>query len=80
VAPINTICVQLLHQGSPAYQTLISLEASQRAPYQKSRCLSPVTVITFRNCISNSALFHTQLHIHSTAAIGNVTYHIIFMH
>jgi hypothetical protein len=75
-------------RGPPAYQTPIGLDASRGAPHQNQNLgkpplslgVSPVTVITFRDCIPNSALFHTQFHIHSTAVTGNVIYHTIFIH
>jgi hypothetical protein len=36
---------------------------------------SPVSLVTFRGCIPNSALLRTQFHIHSTAFTGNLIHH-----
>jgi hypothetical protein len=42
-----------------------------------SLSVSPVTLVTFRDYIPNSAPLHTQLHIHSTASNGNATHSTI---
>jgi hypothetical protein len=58
-------------------QGAIPSKSASREPLTIGLGGSPVTVVTFRSCIPNSTLFHTQLHIHSVAATDNATHHTI---